>query len=222
MLFIKQCLTPREEIATVTPETSIGELLKVLEKYGLDSIPVVDGKGLFIGITGYSYVMKSLLENDSLLTSLEEKAVKDAYHAMDPISIDSDFEETLPVIVRYPFVPVVDEDGFTFLGIVKISNIEAALASTYGHDLPGVRFLLAVVLDAPHELEHIVEAVKDFDVNIISLVTFDAGDSAARRIMLKVSPTEHVPAIHENLETRGFRVLNVSKAEGADFQQNPI
>src|SRR5690606_14114328 len=99
-MFIRNCLTPREEIVTVTPDISLQETLEILQKNGLDS------------------------------------------------------------------VPVVDEDGFTFLGIVKISDIEAVLTTTYGQGIPGVRFLLGVLVDAPHELEQIMECVKSFDVNI--------------------------------------------------------
>ncbi|SDW11936.1 CBS domain-containing protein [Marininema mesophilum] len=218
-MFIKQCLTHLDEIATVTPETPIKEMLDLLKEYRLDSIPVIDTNGLFLGITGYTYAMKSFLESENTGASthvdLDQGKVKDALHIMDPLTIHSDFEETLPVIVRYPFVPVVDENGLSFLGIVKISDIEAALASTYGHDLPGVRFLMAVVLDAPHELEHVVASVQDFDVNIISLVTFDAGDAAVRRIMLKIQPTPYVEEIKERLEQRGFRILNIKETQHA-------
>ncbi|SFS81110.1 CBS domain-containing protein [Marininema halotolerans] len=218
-MFIKQCLTTVDEIATVTPETPIKDMLNLLNEHRLDSIPVIDSNGLFLGITGYTYVMKAFLENKSnQVTHLDvtHGTVNEALHTMDPLTINNDFEETLPVIVRYPFVPVVDEDGFTFLGIVKISDIETALASTYGHDLPGVRFLMAVVLDAPHELEHIVESLQTFDVNIISLVTFDAGDAAVRRIMLKVQPTPHVEAIQKELEQRGFRILNIKETHATN------
>lgn len=210
-MFIRNCLTPKDQIVTVTPETNVSELVHSMEENSLESIPVVDENGYFLGITGYNYLMKRALKQpDGNWNAL---TVKDALHPMDPLSIEDDFEVTLPVIVRYPFVPVVAEDGFTFLGIVKISDIEAVLADTYGHELPGIRFLLAVILDAPHELEHILDAVRAFDVNIISVVTFDAGDAAARRILLKVSPTPHAGTIRKKLEEKGFRVLSMKEKE---------
>lgn len=210
-MFIRNCLTPKDEIITVTPETEAPELVRILSEKGLESIPVVDENGYFLGITGYGHLLKSALErSDGDWSRLK---VKDALHTMDPLTINHDFEETLPVIVRHPFVPVVSEDGFTFLGIVKISDIEAVLADTYGHALPGIRFLLAVVLDIPHELEQILDAVRAFDVNIISVVTFDAGDAAARRILLKVSPTPHGETIRQHLEEKGFRVLSMKEKE---------
>jgi len=208
-LFIKNCLTAKKEIVTVTPDTNAKELFHTLETNQLDSIPVIDMDGHFLGITGYSYVMKSLINRG--FEDWEQLTVRDALHVMEPLAIDSDFEKTLPVIVRYPFVPIVAEDNRTFLGIVKISDIEAVLTDTYGHKLPGVRFLLAVIPDLPRELEHLMNAISDFEVNIISVVTFDAGDSAARRILLKIHPTSYTDAIRRRLEEKGFRVLNVKE-----------
>lgn len=219
-MFIRNCLTPREEIVTVTPDISLEETLDVLQKHGLDSVPVVDDKGLFLGITGYRYIFKALLEEQvQNLETLKDLKVSDALYLIDPITVDSDFEDTFPVIVYHPFVPIVDEDGFTFLGIVKISDIEAVLTTTYGHGVPGVRFLLGVMTDAPHILEQIMECVKPFDVNIITVVTFDAGDAVGRRIMMKIEPTTHTKSICENLEKKGFRILDVKDVteEGKDF-----
>ncbi|MFD2960111.1 hypothetical protein, partial [Klebsiella pneumoniae] len=59
--------------------------------------------------------------------------------------------------------------------------------------------------------EQILDAVRAFDVNIISVVTFDAGDAAARRILLKVSPTPHGDSIRQRLEEKGFRVLSMKE-----------
>jgi CBS domain-containing protein len=211
-MFIRNCLTPKEEIVTVTPETTLKETLDLLQEHGLDSIPVVDSKGLFLGITGYRHIFKALLEEEAQsLEILGERKVSDALYPIDPLTVDSDFEDTFPIIVYHPFVPVVDEDGFTFLGIVKISDIEAVLTTTYGHGVPGVRFLLGVLIDAPHELEHITECIKPYDVNIITVVTFDAGDAVGRRILLKIEPTPHTEEIRQNLEKKGFRVLSVKE-----------
>ncbi|QKG84890.1 CBS domain-containing protein [Kroppenstedtia pulmonis] len=210
-MFIKNCLTPKDDIVTVTPDTPLGQALDMLDRKQLHSLPVVDENGSFIGITGYSFIFKKLLEQygHNMNNDWIGQKVEDTVHEMTPIRIDGDFEETFPVIVRYPFVPVVDEDDTTFLGIVKISDIETVITSTYGHNLPGVRFVMAIIPDVPHQLEQILDSVKSFDVNIISVVTFDAGDSGARRILLKISPTEYTAEIQEYLESKGFRVLSM-------------
>ncbi|MBA4492793.1 hypothetical protein ACFO25_09125 [Paenactinomyces guangxiensis] len=133
-------------------------------------------------------------------------------HWVKPLSINANFEETLPVIVRYPFVPIVDEDGFSFLGIVKISDIEAVLEATYGHHVPGARFMLGVIVDFPHELEHLLACLKPYNLNIISIVTFDAGDKAIRRILLKIQHSPYTEEIKQKLEEAGFRILSLSQS----------
>ncbi|TCS95091.1 CBS domain-containing protein [Hazenella coriacea] len=208
-MFIKNCLTPAQQIKTVTPDMSLQSCLNLLEQYQLDSIPVVDEKGGFVGITGYSYIFKALITEGKEKSELDHLPISISVHPMKPLSINATFEQTLPVTVRYPFVPIVDEDGSTFAGIVKISHIEAILEDTYGLEVPGVRFLLGVLLDSPHILSQVIECIKPFDINIINLVTFDAGERAARRIILKVNHSPYTQQIRQALEEKGFRVLDV-------------
>ena len=73
--------------------------------------------------------------------------------------------------------------------------------------------LLGVIIDVPHILEQIIECVKPFDVNIITVVTFDAGDAVGRRIMMKIEPTSHTESIRQSLEKKGFRVLDVKEVQ---------
>ncbi len=133
---------------------------------------------------------------------------------MEPIQtlhLDSDFEETLPLVIRHPFVPIVDKKDSTLIGIVKISDIESAMAVAMGYGVKGIRILLGVVTDTPYTLEHLLETLKPYQVNIISVTTFDAGKAAARRILLKLAPTPKVKAIREKLNRRGFRTLSVKQ-----------
>lgn len=207
-MFIKNCLTPCERILTVTPDVHLEQVIETLQAHQLHTIPVVDRLNRFLGITGYQHMMKAILDNRC---SLKEGTVADALEPIRPLTLHSNFEETFPVIVRHPFVPIVDEDRMTFLGIVKISDIENALSSAFGTSIPGIRLLLGVVIDMPHQLEHVVDAIKPFDVNIITITTFDAGDPAARRILLKIEPTPHLSAIQQRLVNKGLRVLSVKE-----------
>ncbi|MFC4075600.1 HPP family protein [Salinithrix halophila] len=204
-------MTPREELVTVTPDCTITEVIRRMKLHALDSVPVVDQHDRFLGLTGYGRILKSLLrqENPSSISLLQQ--VADAVEKMEPVSVDGDFEEVLPVIVRYPFVPITDEDGI-FLGIAKISNIESALSLAFGTGLRGTRLLIGVFMDQPRLLERILASLKSYNVNIISLATFDAGDTAARRILLKLSPSSHTRDIVKNLNEQGFRVLSVKEA----------
>ncbi|MCS1352005.1 CBS domain-containing protein [Mechercharimyces sp. CAU 1602] len=209
-MFIKNCLSPQDSIETITPSTTIRQAITTLSELELESLPVVDEHGTFLGITGYTYIFKEICTGSLALdeTAFDQPVI---IHKMNPLLITDDFEDTLPLIVRYPFVPIVDEDGYSFLGIVKISDIERGLVSTYGNDVPGTRFLLGVLNDVPHVLEHVLDAVKPTDSNIISIATFDAGSDNARRILLKVESEKDTEKIKENLEQSGFRILSIKE-----------
>ncbi|MCS1352004.1 hypothetical protein [Mechercharimyces sp. CAU 1602] len=210
-MFIKNCLTPCSQIKPIEVDSSIRKAISHLRTLRLDTIPVVDSAQSFAGITGYSYIMKYLLEQEDAHIDHHkwDQPISAALHPIRPLHILDDFEDTLPYCTRYPFVPVVEEDGETFAGIVKIGDIEKALTSTYGHEVEGVRFLLGVFIDMPHQLEQLMNAIKPFDVNIIAIASFDAGESYIRRILLKVKSTPHIQEMEHALERKGFRVLNI-------------
>jgi CBS domain-containing protein len=211
ILFIRNCLTPHQDLATVTWKDNLHQALSVMNKHGLDSVPVVEKAGRFIGIIGYAHIGKRMVEVGDSYSKVLDLPVSSALEWINPLNIDADFEETLPVIVRHPFVPIVETDGTTFAGIVKISDIEHALSTAFGYGVQGVRFLIGVFVDVPHQLEHLLAVLQPFDVNILSIASFDAGHSAARRILLKVEPTPYVEEIHQALVDKGFRVLSVKK-----------
>ncbi len=61
------------ELKTISQDTKIGEAIQILNKYGIDQVPVVDDKDEFVGSLNDSKVLKSLIENPQL----KEKPVKE-------------------------------------------------------------------------------------------------------------------------------------------------
>ncbi|MFD1396095.1 HPP family protein [Kroppenstedtia eburnea] len=210
-MFIRNCMTPRSQLTTVPVDATIQETLDLLEEQGLESAPVVDGQGRLAGVTGYKSIFQSLLHQKGWESSFRTQPITPAVEPIQSLHLDSDFEETLPLVIRHPFVPIVDKKDSTLAGIVKISDIESAMAIAMGYGVKGIRILLGVVTDSPYTLEHLLEALKPYQVNIISVTTFDAGEAAARRILLKLAPTPKVKAIREKLNRRGFRTLSVKQ-----------
>ncbi|PTM57480.1 hypothetical protein [Desmospora activa] len=208
-MLIKNCMTPRDELAIIWATSNIEQGLKQLRHHGLETIPVIDQRNHFAGITGYSTIMKQFLKMGCTHTELLQQPISQAIDWIEPLTVDADFEELLPTLIRYPFVPIVAADGITLAGIAKISDVESALVQALGSRVKGARFLIGVFVDVPHVLERLLLTLKPFDINIISMATFDAGDSAARRILLKIAPTPHVEAISKSLDQSGFRVLSV-------------
>lgn len=208
-MLIKNCMTPREQLVTVWATSSIEQVLNHLYQEGLETIPVIDQRNHFAGITGYGPIMKHFLKKGCTQAELLQQPISRTIDWIDPLTVDADFEELLPTLIRYPFVPIVEADGVTLAGIAKISDVEMALGQVLGSGVKGVRFLIGVFVDVPHVLERLLQVLKPFDINIVSMATFDAGDCAARRILLKIAPIPHVEAISDALDQSGFRVLSV-------------
>ncbi|PTX50643.1 CBS domain protein [Melghirimyces profundicolus] len=210
-MLIQNCITPFSQLSTIRKDANVKDALELLQKEGLDTAPVVDENKAFRGITGYRLILKSLLRSGDWGESAWKRPLGDAVESVRPLTLDSDFEEMLPLVVRVPFVPIVEPDQSTLAGIVKISDIETAIARAMGYGVKGIRMLIGVFVDHPHVLDHLLSLLKPFDVNIISVTTFDSGDTAVRRILLKLSPTSRLETICEKLEQHGYRVLSIKQ-----------
>lgn len=125
------------------------------------------------------------------------------------LKLDDIFESTLPIIVRYPFVPIVENEN-KLMGIVKRGDIELALESMFALRVPGVRLLLAS-LEMPGEFERIIDTIYKHNHNLLAALSFDAGDRFARRVLIKMDYADDIQEIVNELEVKGFRVLDVRK-----------
>lgn len=54
------------ELQTIKQDTSVGEAIQLMTKYGIDQVPVVDQDGEFVGSLNDSNVLKSLIEDPEL------------------------------------------------------------------------------------------------------------------------------------------------------------
>lgn len=209
-MFIKNCLTGLNELHILKPTATAKESLDYLQSHQLETLPVADESGHFLGICGYNTILKALLNEGKDLQSADQLLVQDCMDAnIMKLTLDDIFEATLPIIVRYPFVPIVDENN-QLLGIVKRGDIELALESMFALRVPGVRLLLAS-LEIPGEFERIIDTIHKHKHNLIAALSFDAGDRYARRVLVKIDYAEDIQDIMNELEEMGFRILSVNK-----------
>lgn len=212
-MFIKNCMTPKRDLTLLTPQTTIGEALASMKKVTALSLPVVDSDGNFAGLIS-KRTMFEYLENHPDQFSFSEFLTQPIEICVDEsaklfVDIESGhFEDLLPIIVRYPFVPIV-ENGSKFIGIVKRSNIERALESSFGSHIPGIRIMMAVD-DAEGTLLNISQIIYKNGVKIVASIAFEAGESFVRRIMMKLDYNDRMEDILKELESHGYRVLEVT------------
>jgi acetoin utilization protein AcuB len=209
-MFIKNCLTALNDLHLLRPDSTVKDALDYFQSHQLETLPVADEAGQFVGICGYNTILKTLLNQGKDLQATDQLLVKDCLDSkVHKLTLDDIFEATLPIIVRYPFVPIVDENNH-LLGIVKRGDVELALESMFALRVPGVRLLLAS-LEIPGEFERIIDTIRKHKHNLLAALSFDAGDRYARRVLVKIDYADDIQDIINELEEMGFRVLAVHK-----------
>ncbi|GAE37227.1 hypothetical protein JCM9157_4495 [Halalkalibacter akibai JCM 9157] len=188
---------------------TIGESLSIFGKSHY-SLPVV-ADGTFLGILSKRSIL-SYYETQPDTLTLKELHQHNIGPCIDKEAIEfvdlkkSHFEDCLPIIVRYPFVPVVD--GEEFVGIIKRSIIEQTLESCFGVGVKGIRILLGVH-DSVGTLLGIAKIINKYNVNIISDIGFEADSNYLRRLLIKIEETPKLSKILHDLDKHGYRILEV-------------
>lgn len=209
-MFIRNCLTPRKDLKVVHPQETIQNVLSQMEQHL--SLPCVAEDDQFIGLVSKRTIFDAFRaahaagQNwDAFITSPVDNCVD---RSVVSLPLDAPFEATLEIIIRHPFVPIV-ESG-VLLGIVKRGDIQRALAVAFATDQQAHRLLLGMA-EVEGALYRLFNITHRLGLNIVTAVPFDAGDhSLNRRLILKVSRTEHLATLVDQLEKAGFLVIEVT------------
>lgn len=207
-MFIRNCLSEKIDLVTLNKNDTIEHAVSVLQKNNLKSVPVVDDEGKFVGILSKEGMFE-LFETGltDTLDNLKKQPIEKAITRIKPLSLDSKFEETLPIIVRFPFVPIVGDNG-KLLGIVKRKAITNSLESSFGVGVPGIRVLIGTA-EMEGRLGKILEITRNMHLNVITAVAFDAGEHFNRRVLLKTEKSDKKEELLNRLESNGFNILTV-------------
>ncbi|MGC5324440.1 CBS domain-containing protein [Brevibacillus sp. SYSU BS000544] len=209
-MFIQECLTTVENLATVRPNDTITYALQIMKDKNLNSLPVVDQDGSFYGTVSKSSIFE-LLEDGKFVGDFAAfvnlPLAEGVDHQIPRLTIDHLYEDLLPVIVRYPFVPIVDESE-QFLGIIKRKDIELILESVFGIGVKGTRMVITHY-EGKGVMKEIVTILGKHDTNVISCVSFDSEHHGVRRILMKFTSTDSADQIKADLEKHGYVVTSV-------------
>jgi len=209
-MFIRNCLTKLDEITVLYPNTTVEIALNTMQELQLASLPVINENKQLVGIISKENIMEYLYKQRENITFSEFKKeeIKEAIRTMPTLSLDDTFEATLPIIVRNPFVPIIDTEQ-KLIGIIKRKSVTEALESAFGVGVKGVRILIGTT-EGEGLLNKILEETHKYNINVIAAVSFDSGEFT-RRIMLKVKNTEHTYELINHLEKIGFRILSINE-----------
>jgi predicted transcriptional regulator len=210
LLFIRNCLTSLKELHVAYPQDSIQEVLAKMD--GHLSLPCIERDGTFLGIVSKRTIFESfqaVSEKTSYADFLQFAVERCIDDSISTLHENANFEQTIEVIIRHPFVPILD--GNQLIGIVKRGDVNKALSVAFATNVPSDRILLGLP-EVEGVLQRLFTTTHRLGINVITAVPFDAEVPALnRRLILKVSKTDKLQELVDNLEKAGFLIIEVSK-----------
>ncbi|MDY6820093.1 MAG: CBS domain-containing protein [Deferribacterota bacterium] len=163
-----------KEVITVTKDNSIEKLTKLMDKYKINHLPVVEDKKL-IGIITRSDIRQALM-------SMKFDKTKSKVHnfmtsEVLTISEYDTLEDVLLLIYDKGIgaLPVIDSDN-NLIGIITRHDILKAFIKITGLDKNGTTIRLKIK-DSSSELEKLTHDLKESKRKILSLFTLDTCDN---------------------------------------------
>ncbi len=214
-MLVRETMTP--DPIVVHPDTSFGDAMELLRAKKIRRLPVVDDKGVLVGIVVEKDLLKaapspattlSVYEIPYLLSKLKIKDIM----TKRVITVEEDWplEEAARVMVEHKIgcLPVVR--GNKVIGIITETDIFRAMTLALGGEPQSLRVMVQVP-DQKGELAKLSNQVAQMGGDIRSLVTLVGKESKQGEITMKVlgvKRDELVPA----LEKVGIKVVDVREA----------
>lgn len=118
-------ITPKNEVVCEKPTSTMRQALERMERYRYTAIPLIDGKGKYVGtVTEGDLLWKLKNTSDLNFKNTEKILLKDVPTHMKnkSVRIDAEIEDLISISINQNFVPVVDDNDI-FIGIIKRSDI---------------------------------------------------------------------------------------------------
>ncbi|MBN8234710.1 CBS domain-containing protein [Halobacillus kuroshimensis] len=209
-MFVKGIMKPVHQSFTADVNTSLKDVLELLEQKDIEAVPVLEGN-LFKGMISKEMIYESCYKKaggQDTGTFLEETPAGEAAGYEDfCITNEEVFERTLPMFKGFAVLAVVD-DHRVFQGLVTRYDVIEQFESAFGVKKQGIRIAFTSE-ESEGRIERLGDIIKNYHENVISLATFDETDKLARRIVLKIEENDNIEAFTKKLEKSGFRILSV-------------
>jgi acetoin utilization protein AcuB len=202
------------KVITITQDERAAVAKKILKENNIRHLPVVAGKHL-IGLVTNMDIRKAdaspvpALGSHELEYLLDQITVKEIMtRNVITISPDTSVEEAATLLHdnKIGCLPVV-EDG-VLVGMLTENDVMETLIEVMGMKEKGSRMEI-LVDDRPGALSDLTRIIKEYDVNIISLVTDRAEEPGKRLVVFKLR-TFYFEPIRKAMEAAGFIVRYVS------------
>ncbi len=207
-MFIRNCLTEMRNLTVVYPSDTIATVLEKME--GHLSLPCISEDHTFIGMVSKRTIFEAFQSANEAGQTYESFLYTSVAPCIETsiisLSMESFFEETIEIITRHPFVPIVAEGKL--LGIVKRSDVQHALSIAFATNIESHRLLIGVA-EVEGVLERLFNITHKLGLNVVTCIPFDAGKNPLnRRVILKVEKSAKLKTLVQQLERAGFLVIS--------------
>lgn len=201
-------------VITIHPEASMQDALKLMKAEHVRRLPVVDKRGLMVGIITEANLDKaSPSEATSLsvweIRELVSRVKVEKIMTREVISVEADtpIEEAARIMAdcHISGLPVLHEEKL--VGLITESDLFKIFLELFGARDPGVRLSIEVP-KSPGQLANITQKIFELGGDILALGTFIGENSEVGQITIKVDGIQKDKLV-EAIKPHVLRILDV-------------
>jgi len=206
----------RRDVITVAPSSTLKEARRLMSEHNIRQLPVTGKENELLGVLSDRDIREAMLPVGILPGASETKM--EEMLANTPVekvmtrkvvtaTIDDSLEDAIVLLhdFRVNSLPVVDDRG-KVAGIITRTDILEAFIEALGVGEISSR-LEVVVPDVPGALVPLITIIKNFHVNITSILTTGHTDPEKRAVFFRVA-TLNVGPIRKALQEAGYEILS--------------
>ena len=206
---------------TISPEATFYEARAIIRDKGIRHLPVVDKDHRLVGLVTDNDIREaapsdatslSVHELHYLLGKLKVSAFMTPKNKIITITPETIIERAAQLLHEHKIgcLPVVE--GEKLLGLITETDILSLFVDLFGFNKMGTRLTIALE-DKPGQLHGILEVIKDFGVNIISVAGGTFKVQGKRLLVIRIE-TQDYQAVVNGLKKVGYEVLSIDKWPG--------
>lgn len=217
-MFVKRRMT--KKVITIGKDEPLLEAKMRMNRRRVNQLPVMDGDKL-VGIISKRDIQSATIplimlgeETEKKIRQILETTPVEKIMVKNPVTAHvTDTLEDAVILMhdhRVNSLPVLDNEG-KLVGIITKTDILEAFMEALGVNEVSQR-LEVIVEDRPGALAEVVNTIKKFNVNLISVMTTPLKEKKKRVVYLRVATLNVIP-IKKALSQKGIYVLEAWEEE---------
>jgi acetoin utilization protein AcuB len=176
------------DVISATPDTSLHEAMRLLEKNRIRRLPVVKKRKLVGVVTERdlkaAYPSAATLLSAHELPYLLDKVRLRELMTKDPVTIGvyDTVEEAADLMMTHKIGGLPVLDGETLVGVISESDVFRAMVSVSGLHLGGIQYAL-ILDDRPGSIKNAADVIRRFGGRLVSILTSYDGMPEGKRLV---------------------------------------